>query len=865
MKLKPKIWLLLGGILGLVLSVDLAVSHRKLKEETRTEVQYDAQTIYGFMMATRRIYQEVFIASGLPVNDRTIGFLPAHSFSRIAKDFANWNRSGIIFNNVSDVPRNPANRADRFEMEAIAWFRANPQATQRLTEIVTDQGVGYQLFTAPIRIEPFCLRCHGEKEAAPPTIRERYATAYGYRVGDLRGVVSIRIPTAKFEERLWRIWRDQLFKSLIGYAAIFLVLGLILDRLVLARILRLREGAQRLAQGEYDTRIEQGPVSAGNSDHGDEIGDLAATFNHMASEVQSRDRTLVQLSQAVEQSPANIVITDLSGHIEYVNAAFLRNTGYRREEVLGANPSILQSGKTPAETHAGLWTALRAGHTWEGEFINRRKDGSEYVESAIVAPVRDTDGVITHYLAVKQDITERKQAEAEIHNLAYFDPLTGLVNRRLLMDRLEQALLASRRSQHHGALLILDLDNFKNLNDTRGHDVGDQLLVEMGRRLPASVREEDTVARLGGDEYVVILENLDTDEATAAQQAGMIAEKIRAVLSQPYTLQGGNTQYETTVSIGITLFHDHGDSQETLLKQADVALYQAKDAGRNQIRFFNIAMQIAIDARTGLENALRHALARNELRLHYQPQVDEAGRLTGAEALLRWQRSDGSLVPPGQFIQLAEESGLILSIGAWVFQTACAQLKVWSLEPASRDLDLAINVSGRQFHDANFVTQISACIHAHGIHPARLKLEITESVVLDNVEEVIERMRELKALGVRFSLDDFGTGYSSLSYLKRLPLDQIKIDRSFVRDIGTDSNDAAIVRAILAMSRSLGLDVIAEGVETRAQCDFLRENGCTAFQGYLFGRPMPMEDLTRLLVSDTASEQHPHSVPPSDS
>jgi diguanylate cyclase (GGDEF)-like protein len=410
------------------------------------------------------------------------------------------------------------------------------------------------------------------------------------------------------------------------------------------------------------------------------------------------------------------------------------------------------------------------------------------------------------------------------------------------MDRLGHALSASQRSQSYGALLILDLDNFKLLNDTRGHDIGDQLLVEVARRLVASVRMEDTVARLGGDEYVVILENLSPDQATAAHLAEMIGEKVRLALGQTYSLNGVEDLHETTASIGITLFRGLEDSTDTLLKQADVALYQAKDAGRDLLRFFNQAMQAAIDARTAMESALRQALSRNELCLHYQPQMDEQGRVIGAEALLRWPRAGMGMVPPAEFIPLAEETGLILPIGEWVVHSACAQLRAWSAQAHTRDLRLAINVSARQFHQANFVQQIADCLQRDGVDPTRLKLELTESVVLDNIEDAIQRMRQLKALGIGFSLDDFGTGYSSLSYLKRLPLDQIKIDQSFVRDITDDPNDAAIVRAILVMSQTLGLDAIAEGVETPAQQDFLRENGCRAFQGYLFGRPMPIEE-----------------------
>jgi diguanylate cyclase (GGDEF)-like protein/PAS domain S-box-containing protein len=833
-KLKPKIWLLLGALLSVVLAVDLTFSYQKLKAETRAETEYDARTIYGFMMATRRIYQQQFIASGLPVNEKTLGFLPAHSFSRISHDFSNWNRSGIIFNNVTDQPRNPGNQADRFELEAMRWFGANPKATERMRDIVTDRGVGYMLYTAPIRIEPFCLKCHGDRAAAPPSIRDRYTSAYGYKVGDMRGVVSIRIPTAKFQERLFRLWSGQLLKSLVGYAALLLALGFILDRLVTRRLSRLQDGAQRIAAGEYGTHVE--PRGR------DEIAGLAEAFNRMADEVRQRDQSLGKLSLAVEQSPESIVITDLEGRIEYVNTAFVRITGYSREEALGANPSILKSGKTPPETYRAMWSAMAQGRVWHGEFINRRKDGSEYIESAIISPVRSVTGIVTHYLAIKQDITEKKKAEAEIHNLAYFDPLTSLPNRRLLMDRLGQALIASNRSQLYGALLILDLDNFKTLNDTQGHDVGDLLLIKVAQRLTANVRQEDTVSRLGGDEYVVMLEGLGLVEESAATQAEIIAEKVRLALAQPYDLSGVEQCHQSSVSIGMTLFHGLDNTTDVLLKQADVALYQAKDAGRNKLRFFNPAMQAAIDSRSAMEHALRQALSKGEFQLYYQPQVDVQGGIVGAEALLRWARPGFGMVSPAQFIPLAEETGLILPMGEWVLHTACAQLMAWAGDDATRHLRLAINVSARQFHQADFVDRIAHCLARSGIDPSRLKLELTESVVLDNVEEVIGRMLEIGALGVGFSLDDFGTGYSSLSYLKRLPLDQIKIDQSFVHDISVDPNDAAIVRAILAMSQSLGLDVIAEGVETEAQRTFLQDNGCNAFQGYLFGKPMPISE-----------------------
>lgn len=447
---------------------------------------------------------------------------------------------------------------------------------------------------------------------------------------------------------------------------------------------------------------------------------------------------------------------------------------------------------------------------------------------------------LRHY-GTALDITERKLAEDKIRNLAYFDSLTGLPNRRLLMDRLSQAVSASKRSGEYGALIMLDLDRFKDLNDTEGHDVGDHLLIEVARRLSAHVRHEDTVSRLGGDEYIVIAEALSTDAPSAALEAGLIAEQCRQGLDEVFTLGNGDAPYHCSTSIGITLFKGNEFSLDVLFKQADVALYQAKKAGRNTVRFFNTDMQSAIDSRMKMESALRRGLREDEFRLHYQPLVDRDGRRIGAEALLRWFPRDADPVSPAQFIPVAEDTGLILPLGDWVLKTACEHLKRWSDDPQTRELTISINVSARQFHQPQFVEQVVKQLQGSGVCPSRLKLELTESVVLERVDEVTDRMQSLKDQGVTFSLDDFGTGYSSLAYLKRLPLNQIKIDQSFVRDIIHDRNDAAIVRAILAIGQSLGIAVVAEGVETDAQRDKLLEYGCAHFQGYLFGKPVPIE------------------------
>jgi len=455
-------------------------------------------------------------------------------------------------------------------------------------------------------------------------------------------------------------------------------------------------------------------------------------------------------------------------------------------------------------------------------------------------PLHSAEGKVIGVLGIYDDITEQKRNEAQIHQLAFYDSLTKLPNRRLLMDRLQQAFAAGTRNGHYGAVLFLDLDNFKTLNDTRGHEVGDQLLTEVAQRLNTCVRDGDTVARLGGDEFVVVLESLHPILDEAATQADQVAEKIRDVLSQPYQL--ADYTYYTTPSIGIVLFRGHQDTLDDVLKYADTAMYQAKTAGRNTIRFYDPVMQAAIEARADLEEELRHALERQQLSLHYQIQMDSRNRPLGAEVLLRWQHPERGQISPAQFIPLAEETGLIVLIGLWVLQTACAQLKAWQRDALTRDLTLAVNVSAKQFRSADFVAQVQRTLVETGAKPGLLKLELTESIVLENVADTITKMRELKLLGVSFSLDDFGTGYSSLQYLKRLPLDQIKIDQSFVQDIVSDPNDAAIVQTIIAMSEVLGLNVIAEGVGTEAQRDFLDMRGCHAFQGYLFGKPMPLQD-----------------------
>jgi diguanylate cyclase (GGDEF)-like protein/PAS domain S-box-containing protein len=567
-------------------------------------------------------------------------------------------------------------------------------------------------------------------------------------------------------------------------------------------------------------------------------------------DISSRKQADAELRIAATafESQEGMQITDAQCALLRVNNSFTNITGYTVADVIGKNPSLLSSGKHSAAFYAAMWESINSNGTWEGEIQNRRKNGEIFPAYVNITAVKDSTGAVTNYVSTLTDITLKSEAAEKIKHLAFYDSLTGLPNRRLLTDRLHQAFSSSARSGREGALLFIDLDNFKDINDTLGHDIGDLLLQQTAQRLLSCMRESDTVARMGGDEFVVMLEELGTQEIESATQTKTVAEKILTTLNQSYQL--ASHEYHCTASIGAAIFSDHQQSREELLKRADIALYQAKKAGRNTMRFFNPKMQEVINARTSLESELRKALDSRQLELYYQIQVDSTHHALGAEALIRWLHPERGLVSPLQFIPLAEDTGLILPIGQWVLETACAQIKLWEQDALTRDLVLAVNVSAKQFHQGNFVAQVKVAVQRHTINPNLLKLELTESMLLDNIEDTIATMNELKGIGIQFSLDDFGTGYSSLQYLKRLPLDQLKIDQSFVRDIATDSSDNTIVRTIIAMAHSLDIDVIAEGVEMEDQRQLLLDSGCNHYQGYLFGKPVPIGQFEELLKQE---------------
>jgi diguanylate cyclase (GGDEF)-like protein/PAS domain S-box-containing protein len=544
--------------------------------------------------------------------------------------------------------------------------------------------------------------------------------------------------------------------------------------------------------------------------------------------------SLSMLSFAVEQSPNSIVITDLDANIVYANAAFSKQTGYSMHEVVGKNPKAMSSGKTSREIYDDMWEHLRQGKTWKGELINCHKDGKEYIESVMISPVRDHNGKVTSYLEITEDITEKKQAEERIQHLAHFDQLTGLPNRTLLQEHFKYALSLAQRSGKNLAVMFLDLDHFKNINDTLGHTLGDQFLMEVSERLKSALREEDTVSRLGGDEFIFILPG--TDENGAAHVAG----KLLDVFAESYLI--GQHELLATPSIGIAIYPEDGRDMEALLKNADAAMYQVKQAGRNNFRFFTQEMQAHSARNLRISNALRHALARNELYVHYQPQISILdGSVIGAEALLRWQHPELGIISPAEFIPIAEASGQIIPIGEWVLRTAMQQLRSW-MDKGLPEMNMAVNLSVVQFRHANLPEVVSGIVAEAGLPPGHLELELTEAVAMDDPLLAMAVMDKLYKYGIRMSIDDFGTGYSSLSYLKQFKVYKLKIDQSFVHDLTDDPDDKAIVTAIINMASSLGMHTIAEGVETAGQLAFLRMSGCEEAQGYYFSKPLSADE-----------------------
>ncbi len=556
----------------------------------------------------------------------------------------------------------------------------------------------------------------------------------------------------------------------------------------------------------------------------------------------------LSIAAAAFETNEGILVTDESGCILRVNRAFIEITGYTSEESVGKTPAFLKSGRHDRVFYQKMWDDLLSTGQWRGEIWNKKKCGEVYPEWLTITAVKDAGGRTTHYVGVFEDVTNRLKAEAEIERLAFFDPLTLLPNRRLFFDRLNMARLSVDRSKKHGAVILVDLDHFKVVNDTLGHDKGDQLLLDVANRLSSCVREMDTVARIGGDEFMILILDLDSSFRNAAEMTEDVCQRILESFCTPFEID--DRMVHISPSMGVTLFQDRKTTTKDLIKQVDMALYQAKAAGRNVIRFFEPVMQSVMEQRSFLNNEMHKALVENQFIIHYQPQIDCTGSIVGAEALVRWIHPVRGVVSPDSFISLAEETGFIIQLGKQILEQVCNQIVVWNERPESEGIILAVNVSGRQFTRPDFVSQVKEVLEKTGANPRQLKIELTESVLIHDKQATRGKMESLREMGVTFSLDDFGTGYSSLAYLNELPLDQLKVDQSFVCNLMDDPANIAIPRAIISMGKSLGLSIIAEGVEETEQWQALKEEGCDQFQGYLFGKPLPPDEFIRTIGNE---------------
>jgi len=642
------------------------------------------------------------------------------------------------------------------------------------------------------------------------------------------------------QEQIVEPIRTNMLKMLAGVTAVvmpFVWLGLILVYRINKPIRELSADFARVGKQDY----RPSKVSSSLK----ELKALVAGFNHMVTEIDKSQRDLKQAAVVFEGTSEGIIITNSQHRIIAVNSAFTHITGYTQKEVLGRNPSILQSGRHDQAFFQTMWRSLKETGQWQGELWNRRKNGEIYPELLTVNVVKDKDGQTTHHVGIFSDISRIKETEHKLAHLAHHDPLTELPNRLLFHDRLEQALLRAQREGTQAAILFLDLDRFKNINDSMGHAKGDLLLQQVADRLKEAMRAEDTVARLGGDEFVLIVEALKDQEDAAA-----VAKHILTQFTQPFCLDSQEVFIDA--SAGISLYPKDGEDVQTLVRNADTAMYRAKAEGRNNYQFYTSDLTTEATERLTLENQLRRALDREEFELYYQPQfsLKNGGTLDGVEALIRWQQSEQGLILPDRFIPVAEETGLIVPIGEWVLRTACTQHQAW-VKAGYKPIRMAVNLSTRQFHTPGLAKLIAAILEETGMPPSYLELELTESIIMRDTETTIKMLHELSDMGIALSIDDFGTGYSSLSYMKRFPINRLKIDQSFVRDISSGKIEAEMIIPIIALGHSMKLQVLAEGVEVEEQLRYLKEQGCDEVQGYLYSRPVPADELTEFLERES--------------
>jgi diguanylate cyclase (GGDEF)-like protein/PAS domain S-box-containing protein len=787
-----------------------------ISETQRLIVQNESKSLAYFITAFRQTYQDVFLRNHIDINDKTIHLFPVKTTREISDRFSKSLKGDVVIRTVSDRPRNPENKADEFEIEMMDYFRNHPDKKEYFI-----QKENVYFYSKPLYIKQSCLKCHGARDNAVPSIREKYDTAYDYKVGDLRGLMTIKIKEHTFFDVLYADFRNTVIVTLLIYLFFLLIIYIM--------FLKMRKRDE-----QYTENLEN-------------------EIDRKTSEIEKQKDTFKTL---FEKASDGILIMGKKSLIE-CNEQAVSIFGYASREVLlrtppdNMSPMYQADGMLSSEKIKEMVLLAQKNKGHQFEWINLRANGDVFFSEVTLTPIVLNGEDVLHI--VIRDISEKKKAEKKLieqknilHYQAHHDALTGLPNRTLFNDRLEHGVEICRRQNTMLALLFIDLDHFKQINDTLGHHVGDRVLKVVAERLKAKLRKEDTLARLGGDEFTIIIEDLDH-----IQEIQQLAEKIQKVMAQPIHVDG-HTLY-ITCSIGISIFPQDDIEPENLIKYADAAMYRAKEEGRNNYQFYSKEMTTLAFQRLIMESSLRQALEHDEFELYYQPQYNGAtGELTGVEALIRWNHPEMGLLYPDKFIPLAEESDLIVEIDRWVMRTAMMQFAYW-YEQGFSPGRLGLNLSMRQLNSTDFIAALEKCLDTTMFRSEWLELEVTESQVMKRPEESIEKLNSIHEMGISIAIDDFGTGYSSLAYLKRLPVSRLKIDQSFVRDIPENKEDVGIVKAIIALSKSLDIGIIAEGVETQEQKLFLLVHGCQEMQGYYYSKPVTSEKIEEILNRENGS------------
>ena len=803
-----KFFVLFAVLLFAVFAYRTYEQYREIGKTEELIVLHESSSLAKFISSFRQTYQDVFLREHIKIDDSSLNLLPVKTIGEISERFGSKINGEIVIRTVSDRPRNPLNKADHFETEMIDYFKSHPGEKYKFVE-----NEGVYNYIRPLYIEKSCLRCHGKREEAILSVQKRYDKAYDYKLGEVRGVMHIEIKDHDLFAGLY----DNFLSSLLATILIYLLL-LVIIYLLIKRI--------RHKEEEYLENLEE-------------------DIEKKTREINKQKETFKTL---FEKSSDGILIVEGSRFIE-CNEKMVEILKYKsKEELLNIHytsmvPEFQPDGSNSYEKSREMIALAEEYKGYQFECVYTRADGEEFLAEVTLTPiVLDKRHVI--YTAVR-DISDKKKAQMELleqknilHHQAHHDALTGLPNRTLFNDRLEHGLKLAERQKSKLALLFIDLDNFKQINDSLGHQIGDRVLVSVSERLKAKIRKEDTLARLGGDEFTVIMENLHE-----IQHVSVLAQKIQDVLTQPMHIEG-HTLY-ISCSIGISFYPQDAQNANDLVKYADAAMYKAKEEGRNNFQFYSAEMTTLAYERVMMIANLRQAIRNEEFTLYYQPQVNaQSSKMVGLEALIRWEHPDQGMILPNTFIPVAEESGLILEIDRWVMHTAMAQVRKWYDQGFDPGV-LSLNLSIRQLKDKSFLETIRKCLESMSFEPEWLELEVTEGQMMKKPDEAVAILEEIKSMGVSIAIDDFGTGYSSLSYLKRLPVGKLKIDQSFIRGIPGDKENAAIVKATIALAKSLNLNIIAEGVESREQKEFLVHNGCVAMQGYYYSRPMPADQIEK--------------------